>query len=143
MGEGAGRGATVNVPLPAGAGLPAYALAIRTVILPVVRRFAPDVVLASLGFDACEGDPQGNMRLRPEDFALIGAASAEAAAGSARGRLGLVLEGGYNTSTIGPCALAALRGLDRKTDEWSLDPPSSGERASIEGAAKIHGLTLG
>jgi acetoin utilization deacetylase AcuC-like enzyme len=90
-----------------------------------------------------EGDPPGNLRLRPKDFAFIGAASVEAAAGSARGRLGLVLEGGYNTSTIGPCALAALGGLDRKMDEWSLDPPSASERTSIESAAKIHGLTLG
>jgi acetoin utilization deacetylase AcuC-like enzyme len=101
------------------------------------------VVLASLGFDACEGDPQGNLRLQPENFAFIGAATSEAAAGSARGRVGLVLEGGYNPSTIGPCALAALRGLDCKTDEWSPGPPSPCERASIESAASIHGLSLG
>jgi acetoin utilization deacetylase AcuC-like enzyme len=140
MGEGPGRGANVNIPLPAGAGLSAYVLATRSVILPVVRRFAPDVVLASLGFDACEGDPQGNLRLQPEDFAFIGAATKEAAAGSAHGRLGLLLEGGYNTATIGPCALAALRGLDRKTEEWSPAPPIARERASIETAARIHGL---
>jgi acetoin utilization deacetylase AcuC-like enzyme len=143
IGEGAGRGANVNIPVPAGAAFPAYALATRSVILPVVRRFAPDVVLASLGFDACRGDPQGNLRLRPKDFEFIGAATMEAATGSARGRLGLLLEGGYNTVTIGPCALAALAGLDRKTEEWSLDPPSPSERASIENAAKIHGMTLG
>jgi acetoin utilization deacetylase AcuC-like enzyme len=120
--------------------LAAYALATRTVIFPAVRRFAPDVVLASLGFDACEGDPQGNLRLQPEDFAFIGAASKEAAAGSAHGRLGLLLEGGYNTATLGPCALAALRGLDRNTEAWSLAPPSPSERASIETTARIHGL---
>jgi acetoin utilization deacetylase AcuC-like enzyme len=140
MGEGAGRGATVNIPLPAGSGLSAYALATRAVILPVVKRFSPDVVLASLGFDACEGDPQGNLRLHPEDFAFIGAATMEAAAGSARRRAGLLLEGGYNVKTIGPCALAALSGLERKTDEWSPGPPSPSERASIENAARIHGL---
>ena len=143
IGEGPGRGATVNLPLPAGAGLPAYALAIRAVILPVVKRFAPDVVLASLGFDACEGDPQGNLRLHPEDFAFIGAATAEAAAGSALGRLGLLLEGGYNPNTIGLCALAVLHGLDRKIEEWSPGPPSASERASIESTARIHGLASG
>jgi acetoin utilization deacetylase AcuC-like enzyme len=140
VGEGEGRGTTVNIPLPAGASLPAYALASRAVILPAVRRFAPDVVLASLGFDACQGDPQGNLRLRPEDFQFIGAATMQAAAGSAHGRLGLLLEGGYNVKTIGPCALAALRGLGRKTDEWPPGEPSAHERASIEAAAQIHGL---
>jgi acetoin utilization deacetylase AcuC-like enzyme len=83
-----------------------------------------------------------NQRLRPEDFAFIGAATAQAAAGSAHGRLERLLEGGYNLSTIGPCALAALRGLDRKTDEWSPGPPSKRERANIETAAGIHGLSL-
>lgn len=140
IGEGAGRGANVNIPVPAGSGLAAYALATRTVILPVVKRFAPDVVLASLGFDACEGDPQGNLRLHPEDFAFIGAATMEAAAGTARGRLGLLLEGGYNPKTIGPCALSALQGLGRKTHEWSPGPPSESERTFIENAVRIHGL---
>lgn len=140
VGEGEGRGANVNIPLPAGAGLAAYAFATRSVILPVVRRFGPDVVLASLGFDACEGDPQGNLRLLPEDFEFIGAATAEAADGSARGRLGLLLEGGYNPDTIGPCALAALRGLDRRSEGWSPGPPSTAERASVATAARIHGL---
>jgi acetoin utilization deacetylase AcuC-like enzyme len=111
-------------------------------LLQIPSTIAPEVVLASLGFDACEGDPQGNLRLHPENFEFIGAASAQSAAASARGRLGLVLEGGHNFSTIGPCALAALRGLDRKTNEWSPGPPSPRQRASIENAATIHGLSL-
>jgi hypothetical protein len=64
----------------------------------------------------------------------------EAATGTACGRLGLLLEGGYNPNTLGPCALAALRGLQRKTDEWSPGPPSDSERTFIENAARIHGL---
>jgi len=140
IGEGQGRGATVNIPLPAGAGYAAYALATRTVVLPVARRFQPDVVLASLGIDAREGDPQGNMRLRTDDFELIGAAIAAAARGSARGRIGVVLEGGYNPDELGPCALATLRGLGAQIDDCPSGTPTLAERAHIETAACLHGI---
>ena len=142
VGQGAGQGTTVNIPLPAGATLAAYAFAVRSVILPVVRRFQPDMVLASLGFDARKGDPQGDILLETEDFQFIGAATAAAAADSARGRIGLVLEGGYNLEAIGPCAVAALRGLAQSLDDCPLPgPPTTEERASIEVAARIHRLT--
>ena len=137
VGEGEGWGTTVNVPLPAGATLAAYAHATKTVILPVVRRFRPDVVLVSLGFDGREGDPQGNMRLRTEDFEFIGAAITAAGEGSAQGRIGMLLEGGYNVDAIGPCALAVLRGLAKKLDDWSPDQPTEEERSQIEATARI------
>jgi acetoin utilization deacetylase AcuC-like enzyme len=141
IGSGEGRGTTVNIPLPAGATLAAYALATKAVIIPAVRRFVPDVVLASLGFDARAGDPQGNMRLETEDFQFVGAAIAAAGAGSARGRIGIVLEGGYDVEAIGPCAVAALRGLGRDLgDCCPHGSPTTQERLSIDAAARIHGL---
>ena len=141
IGSGEGRGTTVNIPLPAGATLAAYALATKTVIIPAVRRFVPDVVLVSLGFDASAGDPQGNMRLETEDFQFVGAAVVAAAAGSARGRIGIVLEGGYDVEAIGPCAVAALRGLGRDLTDCSPHGlPTTQERLSIDATARIHGL---
>lgn len=140
IGDGAGLGTTVNIPLPAGAALPAYGYATRRVIIPAVRRFRPDVVLASLGFDAREGDPQGNLRLQTDDFQFVGAALVSAAADSARGRIGLLLEGGYNVDAIGPCAVAALAGLSQAIDGWSTGTPSAAEQASIEAVARVHHL---
>lgn len=140
IGDGEGRGTTVNIPLPAGAGLSAYALATTSVILPAVRRYGPDVVLASLGFDARVGDPQGNMRLETDDFQYVGAAIAAAAAGSAKGRLGMILEGGYNPEAIGACALSASVGLGRSLDEWMPGEASAEERAWVETVARIHDL---
>jgi acetoin utilization deacetylase AcuC-like enzyme len=140
IGEGGGRGATVNVPLPAGASLAAYVFATKCVILPIVQRFRPDVVLASLGLDARQGDPEGDFCLQAEDFQFIGAATTTAAAGSAFGRVGIVLEGGYNIELIGPCAVAALAGLGRCLDDWSPGPPTEAERMSVEAAARIHAL---
>jgi len=83
---------------------------------------------------------QGNMRLRTKDFEFIGAATSAAGAGSAHGRIGMVLEGGYNVKAIGPCALAVLGGLGKKLDDWRPDRPTAEECSSIEAAARIHGF---
>ena len=60
-GRGAGRGTTLNVPLPAGTGDEGYAAAIEGTILPALRAFGPETLLVSAGFDAWRGDPLGAM----------------------------------------------------------------------------------
>ncbi len=54
----------------------------------------------------------------------------------------MLLEGGYNVDAIGPCALAVLRGLAKKIDDWCPGPPMTDERSNIEAAARIHGFAL-
>jgi acetoin utilization deacetylase AcuC-like enzyme len=110
------------------------------VILPAVRRFGPDIVLSSIGFDAHERDPQGNMLLKTGDFAYVGSAIRMAAMGSAGGRIGMVLEGGYDAETIGQCAVELLRGLEGKSVESPAQDLTEEERSRIEEVAKIHGL---
>ncbi len=55
-GIGEGR-APLNVPLPAGTGDEEYWEAIEGQILPALRRFAPEVLPLSAGFDAWKHDP--------------------------------------------------------------------------------------
>src|SRR5206468_5955122 len=62
------RGATVNVGLPAGAGDAEYAATFDEVFLPALRRFRPDLVLVSAGFDAFEDDPLAGMRVTHAGF---------------------------------------------------------------------------
>ena len=56
-----GRGANVNVPLPASTGDDGYAHAFDEVVAPVVRRFAPDLIIVGAGQDASATDPLGRM----------------------------------------------------------------------------------
>ena len=54
---GRGAGATVNCPVPAGAGDEEYQRAFNERILPAAEAFAPEFVIVSAGFDAHAADP--------------------------------------------------------------------------------------
>ena len=107
IGGGAGLGFTVNVPLPAGCGDAEYLAAFDRVLLPVARRFAPDLVLVSAGYDAADGDLLGSMRITPDGYARL----TRRLLGLAGGRVVLALEGGYNLDAIARSAEASLRAL--------------------------------
>ncbi|MEM9696274.1 MAG: histone deacetylase, partial [Myxococcota bacterium] len=57
VGVGRGEGFTVNVGFPGGCKDGDYATAFSDVVLPIIERFAPDLVLVSAGFDAHRADP--------------------------------------------------------------------------------------
>ena len=64
--------------------------------VPAVRRFAPDLVLVSAGFDAHQRDPLGGMRVSDAGFGDMAALVRELADTHAGGRLVAALEGGYD-----------------------------------------------
>jgi acetoin utilization deacetylase AcuC-like enzyme len=110
-GSGPGLGLTVNVPLGAGAGDEAYAGAFESALDGLLRRFRPDLVLVSAGFDAHRRDPLGGMELSGEGYGRMTRALAEAADTFAAGRLVSVLEGGYDPEGTAEGALAHARAL--------------------------------
>jgi acetoin utilization deacetylase AcuC-like enzyme len=57
LGSGQGRGFTVNLPVPPGAGDRAFRALIDRVAIPLAREFAPQLVLVSAGYDAHRDDP--------------------------------------------------------------------------------------
>lgn len=112
-GEGEGLGATVNVPLAAGSGDREYRDAFQRHVLPAVQRFAPEIVLVSAGFDAAASDPLAEMRLSSNAFGWMTAELTRAAEESAKGRIALALEGGYDLTALEHglgAAIAALAG---------------------------------
>src|ERR1700730_13971777 len=105
-GPGAGKGYTINIALPPGSGDEVYAGALTQIVEPAVRRYAPDFVLVSLGFDAFWADPLASLRL-----SIAGAYTplVRSAVTLAGGRLVVALEGGYNLDALGHGAYAACR----------------------------------
>ena len=104
-GTGAGRGTTMNIPLPPGATGDVYLRAFDEVVAPVVERFAPTWLLISAGFDAHRDDPLTELGLTAGDFALL---TARALQFVAAGRCVAMLEGGYDLDALSSCAAAVL-----------------------------------
>ena len=69
MGEGAGRGYAVNLPLEAYTDDAVYLEAFDAVVPPLVRAFRPDVVVAQLGIDGHRTDPLTHLALSVDGFA--------------------------------------------------------------------------
>jgi acetoin utilization deacetylase AcuC-like enzyme len=105
-GTGAGEGANLNLPLPHGTNFARWMEAFG-VAGAAVRRFAPDVLVVSLGVDTFRGDPISQFRLDTVDYPVIGAGIAA---------LGLptlfVMEGGYAVEAIGENAVGVLTGFE-------------------------------
>lgn len=74
------------------------------------RQGDADLVAVSAGFDRHEYD-WGHM-LKTEDYRRVGKVVGAFATACSRGRVFAVLEGGYNSDTLGEAALALLEGLE-------------------------------
>jgi len=111
VGEGAGEGYTVNIPLPAGRGDEEYLKAFEVEIEPVVLAFKPEFILISAGFDAHRDDPLAGMRVTEEGYRAMTELVVTWAANLCRGRIVSCLEGGYNLDALGRSVDAHVRRL--------------------------------
>jgi acetoin utilization deacetylase AcuC-like enzyme len=115
IGNGAGTGFTVNLPLSAGATDADYEIAYTRLALPLLLQFRPELVLISAGFDAHMDDPLAGMRLTSGYFGRLTRAIADAADATAQGRIVAVTEGGYDLvglATSLRASIGALAGAD-------------------------------
>jgi acetoin utilization deacetylase AcuC-like enzyme len=96
VGAGAGEGATLNVPLPAGCADAEYLQVFEDVIIPAAKRFEPDWILVSAGFDPHRRDPLGGMGVTEAGFGAMAQMLLDSASASAGSRIAFLLEGGYD-----------------------------------------------
>ncbi|XP_063064829.1 histone deacetylase 6 isoform X2 [Engraulis encrasicolus] len=97
VGQGKGWGFNVNIPWNRGKmGDPEYLAAFHHIVMPIAREFSPQLVLVSAGFDAARGDPLGGYQVTPEGYAHLTHQLMTLAAG----RIVILLEGGYNLTSI-------------------------------------------
>jgi acetoin utilization protein AcuC len=71
IGDGDGKGYSVNLPLPIGTYDEAYLKAFSEAALPLIKAFAPDAFVLELGTDALAGDPLANLQLTNNTYATI------------------------------------------------------------------------
>lgn len=97
IGKEKGSGFNINLPWnKVGMTNSDYLAAFFHVLLPVAYEFDPELVLVSAGFDSAIGDPEGEMCASPEIYGHLTQLLMPLAAG----KLCVVLEGGYNLTSL-------------------------------------------
>ena len=108
VGQGPGRGFTVNLPLEAGATDADYELVYQRVAAPVVRQFQPELILVSAGFDAHARDPLAGMRVSTEQFGRLTGLVTALADEVCGGRVVALTEGGYDLQALAASLTIAI-----------------------------------
>lgn len=128
VGEGAGEGRCINVPLPPGSGAGAYMAAFHEIVLPALHKFKPEMIFVASGFDACYYDPLGRMLLYSDNYRDITKLLMEAADDICDGRLVFSHEGGYSVFYVPFCGVAvmeAMTGIDSGVADPFIDFPQT------------------
>ncbi|MDY6912222.1 MAG: histone deacetylase [Chloroflexota bacterium] len=133
-GSGAGQGATVNVPLPAGCGDDEYRQVYQEILVTIARRFQPELILVSAGYDTHWAEQLAMMQMSVNGFAEIVTVIRDLADELCDGKVIITLEGGYNLEALSYGIKATLDVLLGKSDiDDPLGKPQHGRQApSIE-----------
>jgi len=110
-GRGAGRGYTLNCPMPAGRDDEDYAAVFTKKIIPALQAFGPEFILISAGFDAHRDDPLAGMNVTEAGFGELTRLVRRLADEACRGRIVSCLEGGYNLPALARSVEAHLLAL--------------------------------
>ena len=81
------------------------------IIFPKLKKFAPDVIFISAGFDAHIDDPLADFRLSKSDFYWITKELNKLSIKYCKGKLISCLEGGYNIKALSESCLEHVKGL--------------------------------
>ena len=112
IGEGEGKGATLNIPLSAGTTGDTYLRAWDEIVMPTVEKFSPTWVLLSAGFDGHRLDPITDLGLTSGDFSLLTSRIIQTVPS---GHRLVFLEGGYDLEALELSTTAVLHALKGET----------------------------
>lgn len=122
-GEGDGFGTTLNVPLPENCSDAEYRRVFYEVLMPSVRRYQPEFILVSAGYDAHWADPLAFMRLSTTAYGRMTRVIKRLAEELCEGRLVAVLEGGYHKEATSYAVGVTLESMLGAADSGEIMHP--------------------
>jgi acetoin utilization deacetylase AcuC-like enzyme len=144
IGSGPAKGSLVNIPLSPGAGDRTFQALYEQVLTPVARRFAPQLMLVSAGYDAHWDDPLAGLTLSLTGYAWIARTLVALAGELCDGRIVFALEGGYHQEALSYGVLNtfyALLGDATVTDPLGPSPwPERDASAYVASLRELHNL---
>jgi acetoin utilization deacetylase AcuC-like enzyme len=131
MGGSDGKGTTLNLPLPPGTGDTTILRLYDEIVARAVRRFDPQLIIVSAGYDCHWADPLAPMRMSVAGYTRIAQLVYDVADEVCSGRLVLALEGGYSLEALASGVIAALHVLNGHP-ELDVDPLGSRKEAPFD-----------
>jgi acetoin utilization deacetylase AcuC-like enzyme len=116
LGRGKARGTTVNFPLPVGVGDEGFKQLYTEVLIPILRRFQPQLILVSAGYDSHWDDPLAQLGLTLTGLAWLSQTLIDLADELCDSRIVFTLEGGYNLNALGHGVSNSIKALLNRTD---------------------------
>lgn len=101
----------VNVPLARSCNSQTFQTQMTQNMLPAIRRFNPELLIISAGFDAHQRDPLGGLNLTDNDFYWITKELVKIANESCDGKVVSILEGGYSLEGLATGVAAHVKAL--------------------------------
>ncbi len=144
IGEGKGLGYNVNIPLPFKVGDKAYQKAVDKIVIPIVRQYAPQFILASVGYDGYYGDPVAKLSLSANSYASTFVKIIDLASAFCEDRFVAMLEGGYNLRKLGKLValtISKMAGFPYSLTDESPSVSSKAEKEAekvVEEVKKMH-----
>lgn len=116
IGDGAGKGYNVVIPMPAGAGNDAYFKAFEEIIVPIANQYKPELVVLIAGYASHVFDPLGRMQITAAGYQRLTEMVKEIANKYAGGKFIAILEGGKG-NYMSFCILSTIAALSGKKTE--------------------------
>ncbi|ANQ07779.1 Histone deacetylase [Plasmodium coatneyi] len=123
LGSKSGYKFNINVPLEKGYNNCDVYYVFKYLLLPVLETFQPEFIFISCGFDASIKDPLGECNLTHNFYQWMTLQLKNFADIFCKGRIILVLEGGYNLNYLPKCTLACIKALIKKNKNRKEYPP--------------------
>lgn len=101
----------VHVPMAAGTNSEQFRAEIARVWLPELKKFEPQMILISAGFDGSLYDPMAQWQLLEEDYFWVTDQICKIADEYSQGRVVSVLEGGYQLEHLGLCVVEHIKAM--------------------------------
>ncbi|KKN53689.1 hypothetical protein LCGC14_0599920 [marine sediment metagenome] len=143
LGDGEGLGKSINFPLPINSTDDDF-LEFMEILEPILKEFAPELIIVAAGFDMYFADPIGNCLLTTWSYYKFAEQILRIAEDICEGKLAFILEGGYSLIGLPYCVHAVIKALlteDYKQPHFEkLKTPSERKKEEIQ---KIKSSLLG
>ena len=145
IGQDEGEGTNINVPLPTGSGEKSVLEAFDTIVEPAARRFQPDFIVVSAGYDAHWRDPLANLNFRSRTYHYLSSRLKKLSEDLCEGKIVFLLEGGYDLTGLPEgvsesfAALVGEKSLE-KTDPGLYEEPFEKAMKVIQEVRSVHQL---